>query len=283
MASINKFKVSELFSSLQGESLYTGTPSIFVRFFGCNFQCAGFGMTRGELSNERNLINPDNFDNYNDLPLVTTGCDSYAAWDPRFKKFSPMLSTDELVAKIIELLPTGKFTPSFHLVLTGGEPLLGWQKGFVELISKLQEYNLSHITVETNGTQKLIQPFKTFIEETSKTIEYFFSISAKLPVSGEKWENAIKPLIVKDYFVNEHIKGAFKFVVATDADIIDVNNAVKEYKLANIDIPTYLMPVGGVDSVYYMNNKTVAELALKNGYRYSQRLQIDLWGNSWAT
>ena len=59
---MSKIKVAELFYSLQGEGQYLGTPSIFLRVFGCNFQCAGFGMPRGNLSEERLGINPKDYD-----------------------------------------------------------------------------------------------------------------------------------------------------------------------------------------------------------------------------
>ena len=47
--------------------------------------------------------------------------------------------------------------------------------------------------------------------------------------------------------------------------------------------PIYLMPVGGVESVYTLNNRRVAELAMKNGLRYSDRLQVPLFKNEWGT
>ena len=81
---MSKIKVAELFYSLQGEGQYLGTPSIFLRTFGCNFKCAGFGMPRGQLSEERLAVDPNQYDTYENLPLVHTGCDSYASWDPRF-------------------------------------------------------------------------------------------------------------------------------------------------------------------------------------------------------
>jgi hypothetical protein len=43
------------------------------------------------------------------------------------------------------------------------------------------------------------------------------------------------------------------------------------------------MPVGGVESVYALNNKNVALLAMKYGLRYSDRLQVPLFKNEWGT
>ena len=47
--------------------------------------------------------------------------------------------------------------------------------------------------------------------------------------------------------------------------------------------PIYLMPVGGVESVYNLNNRRVAELAMNAGLRYSDRLQVPLFKNEWGT
>ena len=35
-----RYKVNEIFYSLQGEGYYTGTPAVFLRFAGCNRRCA---------------------------------------------------------------------------------------------------------------------------------------------------------------------------------------------------------------------------------------------------
>ena len=112
-----KIKVSELFYSIQGEGRYMGVPSIFLRTFGCNFTCSGFGMTKGEKSNERNVIadNIGKYKKYKDLPLVNTGCDSFSSWDPRFKDLSPMVTTEELAKNIVELLPYQEWREE-HLV-----------------------------------------------------------------------------------------------------------------------------------------------------------------------
>ena len=53
---MSKIKIAELFYSIQGEGRYMGVPSVFLRTFGCNFKCAGFGMPKGQLSTEVEAI-----------------------------------------------------------------------------------------------------------------------------------------------------------------------------------------------------------------------------------
>ena len=121
-----QIKISELFYSIQGEGRFMGVPSVFLRTYGCNFTCDGFGMPKGQRSNERNIIasNIEQYSEYKSLPLVSTGCDSYASWDPRFKNLSPLLTTESIAEAIVNTLPYKEWREE-HLVITGGEPLLG--------------------------------------------------------------------------------------------------------------------------------------------------------------
>ena len=282
---MSKLKIAELFYSIQGEGRYMGVPSVFLRTFGCNFKCAGFGMPRGELSTEVESIAEriTEFKVYEELPLVSTGCDSYASWDPRFKDLSPMLTTDAIADRITEILPFNEWEDE-HLVITGGEPLLGWQRAYPDLLSHPKMVGLKEITFETNGTQKLDPKFKEYLTDWlfgSDEREITFSVSAKLPCSGESWEDAIKPEIVCEY---EQVGTAYlKFVIATEQDFADAECAISAYRKAGFKGHVYLMPVGGVESVYALNNRTVADLAMKNGLRYSDRLQVPLFKNEWGT
>ena len=58
---MKKFRVTEVFYSVQGEGQFVGVPSVFLRVFGCNFKCEGFGMPVGEPSKERLNINPNDY------------------------------------------------------------------------------------------------------------------------------------------------------------------------------------------------------------------------------
>jgi len=280
---MSKIKVAELFYSIQGEGKYMGVPSIFLRTFGCNFTCAGFGMPRGELSTEAKEIADiaHMFTKYEDLPLVSTGCDSYASWDVAFKNLSPMLTTDAIAERITEILPYKEWRDE-HLVITGGEPLLGWQRAYPELLNHPKMQSLTEITFETNGTQPLSPDFKSYLQDWNKVgREITFSVSAKLPCSGEKWEDAIRPEVVCEY---EEVGTAYlKFVIATEQDADDAMQATEEYRAFGFTGHVYLMPVGGVESVYALNNKAVAIMAMKLGLRYSDRLQVPLFKNEWGT
>jgi organic radical activating enzyme len=283
---MSKIKIAELFYSIQGEGRFMGVPSVFLRTFGCNFTCAGFGMPRGELSAEAEEISEviHMYNKYEELPLVETGCDSYASWHPSFKDLSPLITSDAIVHRIMEILPHRRWEDE-HLVITGGEPLLGWQRAYPDLLSHPSMGRLKEITFETNGTQPLSTEFKTWIHRNwhhNKGFNTFtFSVSAKLPCSGEKWEDAIKPEVIRDYA--EYGYTYLKFVVATEEDLKDAERAVEEYRTAGFEGPVYIMPVGGVERVYTLNNRSVAEMAMRKGWRYSDRLQVPLFKNEWGT
>jgi organic radical activating enzyme len=283
---MSKLKIAELFYSIQGEGRYMGVPSVFLRTFGCNFKCAGFGMPRGELSTEIEPIAGRilEFKKYEELPLVSTGCDSYASWDPRFKDLSPMRETDSIVEDIMEMLP-GKTWLDEHLVITGGEPLLGWQRAYPALLDHPHMRQLKEITFETNGTQKLTPEFKEYLQDWAMMMPgercVTFSVSAKLSCSGEARHEAIRPDVVCEY--QEAGYTYLKFVVATEEDAEEAIETIDVYRSEGFAGPVYLMPVGGVESVYALNNRTVAELAMKHGLRYSDRLQVPLFKNEWGT
>jgi len=282
---MSHLKVAELFYSIQGEGRFMGVPSVFLRTFGCNFKCAGFGMPKGELSKEVEDIaaRVHYYDDYKKLPLVSTGCDSYASWDPRFKHLSPVRPTDDIVNDIIAMLPHSRWLDE-HLVITGGEPLLGWQRAYPGLLSHEKMRSLKEITFETNGTQELSNDFKDYLNTWKMHREknaITFSVSPKLSISGEKWEEAICPDVIRNY---ESVGFVYlKFVVASEEDVLEAEKAVSEYRAGGFRGPVYLMPCGGVESVYSLNAKNVAIAAMKRGWRYSDRLQVPLFKNEWGT
>lgn len=292
---MKKINYTELFYSLQGEGKYAGVPSVFFRTFGCNFRCKKFGRDRNEVIDGHNpevvevIKNIDKYKTFADLPLAQTGCDTYASIYPEFKRFNEQDTTDVIAAKMVEIIPNNHWQQDtgndVHLVITGGEPLLGWQRAYGELLGHDCMKDLRKLTFETNGTQKLTPEFKheliNWVGLPRQQREVTFSVSAKLPCSGESWEEAICPEVVVEY--QEVGDTYLKFVVATREDVEDAKRAVAEYNQAGFKGPVYLMPVGGVPQVYNLNTQEVARLAMEMGWRYSPRLQVDIWRNAWGT
>ena len=286
-------KIAEIFYSVQGEGIFAGVPSVFIRTFGCNFECRGFGLPEGKLTGEPELIalNVDDYETYEDLPLATTGCDSYASWHPKFKHLSPKMTTSEICERVmmdideVRLYHSASGMPEMpHIIITGGEPLLGWQRAYPELIDKLYDLGFREFTFETNGTQPLSKDFKDYLLTNSiknKKINLTFSVSAKLPCSGEIWEQAIRPEIVAEY--QNYGKTYLKLVVANNHDVLDANTAVTEFQQGGFNGPVYLMPSGGTNEEYDLTSLEVANLCMEYGYRYSPRLQVDLFKNAWGT
>lgn len=295
---MEKITYTEIFYSLQGEGRWTGVPSVFFRTYGCNFRCKKFNRTdefeghNPEVVDIIKMVNADpaKYQKFEDLPLVSTGCDSYASIYPEFKRFNEQDSVETIVDKMHDIIPNNRWDQGtgddVHLVITGGEPLLGYQQLYPNLIEYCRQRGLRNLTFETNGSQPLYpEVFEYLFEEFTRHGRDYdkltFSVSPKLPCSGEKWESAINPKIVKSY---EMVGMTYlKFVVATKQDVEHAERAVEEYREAGFGGPVYLMPMGGLPSVYNLNTEQVAQLALDRGWRYSPRLQVDIWRNAWGT
>lgn len=291
-----KIRYTEIFYSLQGEGKFTGVPSVFLRLFGCNLKCQGFGMPRGELSEERLGVNPADYIHFDDLPLVSTGCDSYASWDPRFKHLATDVDLDKLVDDLLAKTPNNSWImpngQDIHLVITGGEPMM-WQKIYPELFTHDRMKNLVNVTFETNTTKPLTSEFENWIknnsywiDESDRVIErpcITWSCSPKLSASGELWEKAIRPDVAAAYYKMPFSDMYFKFVIDSEESMDEVEKAIAVYKEAGVDCPVYCMPVGGLYDDYKKNTRIVAEAVMKHGLRYSPRLHSDLFGNAWGT
>ena len=304
---MNKLRYSEMFYSLQGEGRYVGVPSLFLRLFGCNFECAGFGQDRDKSKWIPHDMMPHNQEHpdvkvLEDLPVPHVGCDSSFSWG---KKWGHLASNDDIdtLVKKMDVKWTGdkehksspiayKLSPctlqndSVHLVITGGEPLLkGFQPALRELINHPDVFT-RFVTFETNGTQ-IFTPDNSpeYIRKfgVNKNSGITWSVSPKLSNSGEKWSEAIRPEALASYNAWPYSYLYLKFVVRGEEDMKEVHEAVREYDHARVNIDAiYLMPETGL-SIDFKIEEQVAKLALKYGYKYSPRLQINLFGNEWGT
>ena len=296
-----KLRYSEAFYSVQGEGKFVGVPSVFLRTFGCNFRCMNFGVdtkkNRTELHAEGQRYNQEVKDlidakvhetteKFEDLPIIHTGCDTYASIYPEFKHFNRQATVDEVVEHLLSLTPNGKWVQDngqdVHLIMTGGEPLLAWQRLYIELFEHPRMQDLKNVTFETNTTQPLHSDFYEYLESQDR-FEVTWSCSPKLSVSGEPWETAIKPDVAREYSHVSDSELYLKFVVATQDDFEEVERAVDAYRSAGVQCPVYLMPLGGRSEEYALNVKDVADACMEKGWRFTPRLHISLFGNAWGT
>ena len=296
-----KLRYSEAFYSVQGEGKFVGVPSVFLRTFGCNFRCMNFGVdtkkNRTELHAEGQRYNQEVKDlidakvhetteKFEDLPIIHTGCDTYASIYPEFKHFNKQATVDEVVEHLLSLTPNGKWVQDngqdVHLIMTGGEPLLAWQRLYIELFEHPRMQDLKNVTFETNTTQHLKDDFYNYLSDQDR-FEVTWSCSPKLSVSGEPWDTAIKPDVASQYSSVDGGNIYLKFVVATKDDFDEVKKAVDAYRSAGVECPVYLMPMGGRSEEYSLNVKDVAEACMERGWRFTPRLHISLFGNAWGT
>lgn len=297
-----KLRYSEAFYSVQGEGKFVGVPSVFLRTFGCNFRCMNFGLGRDEPSRKEKQENGNRYNDevkelldkqihittekFNDLPIIHTGCDTYASIYPEFKHFNKEGTVDEVVDHLLSLTPEGKWTcdngQDIHLILTGGEPLLGWQRLYVELFNHPLMKDLKNVTFETNTTQHLHEDLINYLNNQDR-LQVTWSCSPKLSISGESWGDAILPDIAYEYSSIHDSSIYLKFVVADRRDIDEAGRAVNEYRKAGVDCPVYLMPLGGRSEEYNLNVQEVANICMERGWRFTPRLHISLFGNAWGT
>ena len=112
-------RVSEIYNSVQGEGHYTGTPTLFLRFAGCNMRCPGWP------------------------------CDTEHAINPKiWRKESVRHSAHSLLEVVINEAHQNYIK---NVCLTGGEPFMQ-PSGMLEELCKGLEESAFNVEAFTNGS-----------------------------------------------------------------------------------------------------------------------------------
>ncbi|MFA9373689.1 MAG: 7-carboxy-7-deazaguanine synthase QueE [Poseidonibacter sp.] len=246
-------EINEIFGpTIQGEGKLVGTPSIFIRFGKCNFSCKGFNVEYETPSG-----------------IKKCACDTYYAVDNAFKDtWTKYQSHKDILDEVNKL--SKKYNYKIDIVITGGEPLLYWNKQ--EFQNLLQYYiNKGHkVTIETNASLNL-----NFEYDYQKDI--LFSMSVKLSNSLEPLKKRVNKETLKKILTNTK-ESYLKFVINKDS----LEVAKDEIKDILADIPrcdVFLMPMGDTAIEINKNCQAVIDMSIENGYKYCDRLHIRIWDN----
>jgi 7-carboxy-7-deazaguanine synthase len=154
-----------------------------------------------------------------------------------------------------------------HVVVTGGEPMLF--APVVPLTEALKERG-QHITIETAGT--VYQPVTCDL----------MSISPKLANSTPEGEWSARhdaaryrPEILGRLM--EEFDYQLKFVISSPADLDEVQSMLGELRADRGRV--MLMPEGTTPETTGERAQWLAEICKREGFRYSPRLHVDIWGD----
>ena len=241
----------EHFYSIQGEGKYTGSPSLFFRFGGCNMKCEGFGCVESS---------PDGSE--------VLGCDTvYAVNKEHFSvNWIPITSAQELL-NVLELYELPK---AVDIVLTGGEPLIyANDEIFVGFLEELVA-NGHQITFETNGS--IAVDFKKY-PVYKKCV---FALSVKLSNSNEPLSKRVRGDII--YSIASNAKEAFfKFSIDAESITLGLEDEISEIIIHAPKTKVYCMPLGGNKEEVESNTEPLIEFCKAKGYNFSDRLHIRIW------
>lgn len=235
----------EVFASLQGEGASMGRPSTFVRLSRCNLACEW--------------------------------CDTAYTWrfsgDNRFhrddlafeRKANQVMAEEADVARMVADLPPDR------LVITGGEPLLQGAQ-LARMLAALDEARPGmHVEIETNGS---VAPHAVLDARVQQ-----YNVSPKLSHSGNPAELALVPERLDAWAADP--RAYFKFVVAEPADVDEVRALKERHAIPAERI--FLMPEGRSSDVIRQRSGWLSDICTQEGYRFTDRLHIHIWGDTRGT
>jgi len=190
--------------------------------------------------------------------LRCTWCDTpYTSWQPEGEERS--------IAEIVQQVAR---YGSSHVVITGGEPMIA--PGIDELTHSLTE----HITIETAGT------VDAHVRCDLMSISPKLANSTPRDRDGGRWAAQHERLRYQPEILKRltHLYPyQLKFVIAAPGDLTEVHAIVDAIGASPSRV--VLMPEGIDRSTLTERGQWLAEICKRDGYRFSPRLHIELWGN----
>jgi 7-carboxy-7-deazaguanine synthase len=196
--------------------------------------------------------------------IRTSGCNLRCAWcDTPYTSWQPE-GADLTLNQIVDEV---KAHPARHVVVTGGEPMIAPE--IIALTERLRGLGL-HITIETAGT--VVQPVACDL----------MSISPKLANStpNGRWAAQhdrlrIQPGVLLELMARYPYQ--LKFVIEKTDDLDEVRALIGALRADRSRV--ILMPEGTDRDRLRERAVWLAEICKQEGFRFSPRLHVELWGH----
>ena len=275
-------RIAEIYSSLQGEGLLTGTPSVFIRTSGCNLRCWFCDTPYTSWQPEGEDLSVDE--------IMRRAVESAAKATPRSPATDLRHPATDLRPPTSGLRPPtsdlgsgslkAELQPATsdvrHAVLTGGEPML-----FAELIPLSQRLHEAgyHITIETAGTLNL--PVECDLMSISPKLSNSTPPAERDPRWRRRHEQSRHAPEVIRRLLGEY-EYQLKFVVDSPSDCDDVERYLEEFP--EVDRRRVLLMPQGTDlKSLEARREWLEPLCRERGLRYCPRRHIEWYGHTRGT
>jgi 7-carboxy-7-deazaguanine synthase len=196
--------------------------------------------------------------------IRTSGCNLRCAWcDTPYTSWSP----EGVETPIDRILDEVRAHPARHVVVTGGEPMIAPE--IVALTTRLRDAGL-HITIETAGT--VAQPVACDLMSISP------KLSNSTPAgrfSGQHERLRIQPDVLAELMARYPFQ--LKFVIEKPADLEEAKALARD--LGADPAHVILMPEGRDRELVRERGVWIAEACKQEGFRFSPRLHVELYGD----
>jgi 7-carboxy-7-deazaguanine synthase len=195
--------------------------------------------------------------------IRTSGCNLRCAWcDTPYASWQP----EGVEMSVEQIVDEAKASAARHVVVTGGEPMIAPE--IVPLTERLRERGL-HITIETAGT--VFQPVAC----------HLMSISPKLSNStpAGSWAGRhdglrLQPAVLRELMARYEYQ--LKFVIGKPEDVAEARRLAESLGAGAGRV--ILMPEGVDRDILRERGVWLAEICKAEGFRFSPRLHVELWG-----
>ena len=194
--------------------------------------------------------------------LKCVWCDTLDVW-PEGNEYS----FDEIFELFESVNLIERFKSGQHLILTGGSPLKQEKECIAFLQAFIARYGFKpYIEVENEA---VLMPTTEFVELVD-----WWNNSPKLGNSGMKEKVRVKPLVLS--YMGSLPNSIFKFVVNSQEDWKEIHETYLQPGFITKS-KIVIMPEGQTQAELSYSRELAADIAIREGVRFTDRLHVTIW------